>query len=411
MAAQASPEELSGLLAVVREHYLWDSTLPTDVAVSAFAEPPELLAHLTARARAEGKDRHWSQVRQARTGTRNPGMFGCDFELDYGALFLARGPRVFIAQVLPHSGAAAAGWTRGDEVLAVAPARAGLAAPERQTPALLGSGWWQALGPVDFGTRRWFRLRKPGTDAPVEVCTGMRMTRLDPVPESEAPRILERDGHRVGYLQLRGFHRWAEHPLRKVLGHYRKAGVTDLILDLRYNPGGSLETAALLLSLLRAGAAPTEVMFQLQGQAGQLAQIQPFWVEPEALGPARLAVIVTHFTASAAECLVSALLPYYGRDLALVGERTHGKPVVIGSFPIPSSPWVVALPQFRMLNALGEGDYFQGLPDAPFRGSSAAAEDDLGHPLGHPDEASTAAAMAWIVHGARARGPIAPATD
>jgi hypothetical protein len=150
---------MASLLATVREHYLWDSTLPAEVDVAAFPGPRELLAHLTARARAEGKDPHWSQLQ---FGSRHTEMFGCDFELDYGALFLARGPRVFIAQVLPHSGAAAAGWARGDEVLAVAATRAGLAAPEQQTPALLTSGWWQALGPVDFGTRRWFRLMKPG---------------------------------------------------------------------------------------------------------------------------------------------------------------------------------------------------------------------------------------------------------
>ena len=256
--AQPDPHgEKRSLLALVRKHYLWDASLPPEVDVAAFATSAELLGHLTARARAEGKDRHWSHL--VDPVREEPGrVFGCDFEWGYGAQFLAVGSRIFVAEVLRHSGAARAGLTRGDEVLAVAATRPGLDAPECQVAALLRErAWWNALGPASIWTRRHFRLKQARTGATVEVKVSMSMSRLEPVPEAHAPRILEAAGHRVGYLQIRGFSRWAEEPLRQVLGHYRKAGVTDLIIDVRYNPGGSADTVKVLLNLLRADADPS----------------------------------------------------------------------------------------------------------------------------------------------------------
>lgn len=49
------------------------------------------------------------------------------------------------------------------------------------------------------------------------------------------------------------------------------------------------------------------------------------------------------------------------------------------------------------------------LASAPLKpGATCLAEDDLGHPMGDPAEASTAAALRWIQHGTSARGPIPP---
>jgi hypothetical protein len=108
--------------------------------------------------------------------------------------------------------------------------------------------------------------------------------------------------------------------------------------------------------------------------------------------------------------LVNALLPYFRGNLALVGSRTHGKPVGMEPLPVPGArTWGVLLVTLHVRNAAGVGDYFQGLPDRHFAGSSCAAEDDLRHAPGDPAEASTAAALRWIVDGTSALGPIQPA--
>jgi len=89
-----------------------------------------------------------------------------------------------------------------------------------------------------------------------------------------------------------------------------------------------------------------------------------------------------------------------------VGGRTFGKPVGLLGFPLAGSDRILHLTSFKVLNALGHGDYFKGLPDAGFTGASCLAPDGLRFPLGHPSEACLEAALRWIVNGEAAWGPI-----
>jgi C-terminal processing protease CtpA/Prc len=239
-----------------------------------------------------------------------------------------------------------------------------------------------------------------------DVPASMAMSQLEPVPEAEGPRILEAGGRRVGYLHLRGFDPWAELPLTRLMGRYKKAGVTDLIVDLRYNGGGSLQTAEVLLNLLRADAGPADTMFRIRRGAGAPAEVTLFHPRAQALRPGKIAFITSRETASASEAVVNALVPYFGPNLALVGDRTYGKPVGMMILPVPESTLELRLVAYQILNARDEGDYGQGLPTAGFQGSSVLAADDLDHPLGDPAEASTAAALDWIAEGPAKRRPM-----
>jgi hypothetical protein len=120
----------------------------------------------------------------------------------------------------------------------------------------------------------------------------------------------------------------------------------------------------------------------------------------------KLACIVSEQSASASEALINALLPGYQGNLAMVGRRTGGKPVVCSHFPIPGTDLTLVLVSARVLNAQGHGDYWDGLPYAGFLGATCAAPDNLGHPQGDPREASTRAALDWIETGAAALGPV-----
>jgi hypothetical protein len=74
-----------------------------------------------------------------------------------------------------------------------------------------------------------------------------------------------------------------------------------------------------------------------------------------------------------------------------VGAATCGKPV--GMTVVEYGDWTYWVITFRVLNARGEGDYFDGLsPTCP-------AEDDFAHELGDPAEASLAAALHFIRYG------------
>ena len=60
----------------------------------------------------------------------------------------------------------------------------------------------------------------------------------------------EVDGRRVGYLFFRNFVRPSVAALDEAFASLREAGVSELVLDLRYNGGGLVDVAVHLASLI-----------------------------------------------------------------------------------------------------------------------------------------------------------------
>lgn len=421
-----SPASTKGaILATARSWYLFDSLIPTtgldpsDPTLS----PAEFLDAITAEARSQGKDRHFSYLSTKEASAQ---FFEEGTSLGFGiGLRFVGTDRLFVAQVFGDtpgdpspSPAALAGLARGDELLAIAPTQAALADPDRQvaailaadalTPGALGAAFSSSV----LGTTRWFRLLRPdGSTAERSATTAVYS--LDPVPGAAAPTILDSGGRKVGYLALRTFVGPAVPLLRQAFATFQAQGVSDLIVDLRYDGGGRLDVASVFLDLLRAGHAGDQKFWLLHNaQHPEQNAADPFRAEPNAIAPARVAFIVTQGSASASELLPFALLPYLGADVALVGERTYGKPVGQYGFAGQDCPTLLYLLGFQLANRDAAAAYFTGLPDTAFAaaGSSCAAEDDLTHATRDPLEASTAAALQWIVDGSCAGGAI-PTTD
>ncbi|MGK4567438.1 S41 family peptidase [Flavobacterium sp. 3HN19-14] len=56
--------------------------------------------------------------------------------------------------------------------------------------------------------------------------------------------------HKVAYLMYNGFTANFDSQLNAAFGEFTAAGATDLVLDLRYNGGGSVKTATRLASMI-----------------------------------------------------------------------------------------------------------------------------------------------------------------
>lgn len=96
--------------------------------------------------------------------------------------------------------------------------------------------------------------------------------------------------------------------------------------------------------------------------------------------------IVSGNTASASEMLISCLKPYF--DVKLIGEKTYGKPV--GFFGINIDQYSVYLSSFLIKNANGWSDYFTGMqPDVAVKGVDNPV-------LGDPSESCLSAALELI---------------
>jgi len=143
-------------------------------------------------------------------------------------------------------------------------------------------------------------------------------------------------GHKIGYLMYNGFTSNFDAQLNDVFGTFKTAGITDLVLDLRYNPGGSVATARNLGSMITGQF--TGQVFSKQIWNAKIQQIitqdNPSALNDNfvnsfngntvnSLNLTKVYVITTGSSASASELLINSLSPYI--DVVQIGTTTTGK--------------------------------------------------------------------------------------
>jgi C-terminal processing protease CtpA/Prc len=175
-----------------------------------------------------------------------------------------------------------------------------------------------------------------------------------------------------------------EDELRAAFAEFRAAGVTQLVIDLRYNGGGLLSTAAVLGSLIDQNGAGQPLIVETYNNLHQdMNRHRLMFTEAQAVDIQRVVFLTTGRTASASEQVINGLAPYL--DVKVVGSRTLGKPVGADSWT--HCDYAIAPITFHSLNAAGQGDYFDGIEP------ECEVPDDLLHELGDPDEAQLHAAL------------------
>lgn len=214
-----------------------------------------------------------------------------------------------------------------------------------------------------------------------------------------ANRIIRSDEKVIAYVALGAFPALssAKSKLDQVFNEIAVDNPNYLVLDLRTNGGGYVETAEYVANLIAPGTLNGKIMYSeqfnatLQDGKATILRYQPYLDEAgkAVIYKGRMAtladvnytengntyrfnkkggletvkdiyVIVSGETASASELLISCLKPYF--NVKLIGERTYGKPV--GFFGINIDQYSVYLSSFLIKNAQGWADYFNGMePD------------------------------------------------
>lgn len=156
--------------------------------------------------------------------------------------------------------------------------------------------------------------------------------------------VYEINGSKIGYLFYTNFTANYNESLHRVFSEFKSEGITDLVLDLRYNPGGGVSAATYLASLI----APIEAV-----QKKEVFSIMSYndfvnkayddndWDRSDYLGDydnkkypnpvnaninngsLNLYVITTRSSASASELLTFCLQPFM--NVNQIGEKTSGK--------------------------------------------------------------------------------------
>lgn len=192
-----------------------------------------------------------------------------------------------------------------------------------------------------FGSNRevTFTILDKNFENPKDVKIAPRSFSTDPVLFSN---VYELDGKKIAYLFYTGFKARYNSSLFKAFSDFKNAGATDLVLDLRYNPGGSISSAIYLASLIApSGAVKDKSPFSIMSYNSFINDIakKSNWGVTDNLGEFdsdaerdpldanlnlnKVYIIATRSSASASELTTFCLRPYM--DVVHIGEKTSGK--------------------------------------------------------------------------------------
>lgn len=378
---------------VLNDFYLFPELLITSTNPANFSNVQGYLDALTATARAQGRDRFFTFITSI---AEENAFFTSGSSAGIGVRLSIDAPagRVLISESFEGAPGLAAGIDRGDEILAIGTSSANLRLVRDIIASEGSAGVSNALGPNTAGTTRLLRVARGGVSREVSVTKAD--FDLPAVSSRYGSRIIQDGGRQIGYLNLRTFISSADAPLRDAFRAFRAAGITEFIIDFRYNGGGLVSTAELMGDLLGGNRRTSELFSGLRYRASLTSRDESTFFNPraESVSPVKIAFIGTAATASASELVINGLAPFYNSNLALVGSNTFGKPV--GQIAVDRSACDdrIRVVAFRSVNSRGQGDYFNGL--ATTLDVTCRAADDLSRPLGDPQEASIRGALDFL---------------
>lgn len=296
--------------------------------------------------------------------------------------------------VYPNTPAATAGIKRGDIIMAI---NGGDITQDNYTDLLNGENLTFTMG----------ELTNNGISEGSTVTLSALELNLNPVVKTS---LINYEGKKIGYLFYAQYIDNYNDALDTALQSLHNQGAEDIVLDLRYNPGGQISAAQHLCSILAPKDAVDEekilVTFrwndkrQKEYEDGQIMDdIQTNFDKqvPLNLNLSRLYVLTGSGTASASELTITGLEPYMNNNVITVGDTTYGKYTAsITLRPTAQFPnydeiknWGLQPIVLRYANAYGVTDFKNGFaPDI-------LVKDDLldAYPLGDMNDPLLAATI------------------
>lgn len=391
-AACTNDAQKQFVLDAMRDVYFWYTALPANVDLSQFATPEELLTALISFSPInpltdEPIDR-FSFINSAEADAQffGEGKFeGFGFSFRFEAADDVRFTRVFSGSPADLVG----GFARGQRIIALD----GRSIADIQ--ANEGVGVVFGHSPLEFTIRGLDNIE-------FTVTVSHDIVTIDPLPQW---RIIDMGGTPVGYVEFATFISTADPVFSTLFADFNAAGVSAVIIDMRYNGGGLVSTAELLGDYL-GGFNSNNLIFSktLFNDKNTGSNRTAFFQRLiNSTNLSRLVVIATSGTASASEIVINSMEPY--AEVTIVGDTTFGKPV--GQVGIQFCEKILRATAFETVNVLDQGDYFDGLPvDCP-------AVDDLTEVVGADTDPNLVTALAFLATGAcpAAAGVLKPTFD
>jgi C-terminal processing protease CtpA/Prc len=393
-------------------YYLWQADVP-DLADNRFADQSQLNAFLEPYSSPEELFNHlrvpsptdrfsviysdYTVLEGALSGnTLNNGM-------DFGLKHINTTTDVFgwVRYIIPNSDAATKGIQRGDIFYAID----GIPLNDDNYRSLLfGNNETYTVNLADYSS---------DSSGFVTITPNGQSVTLTKTALAENPiffnTVINQGTRNIGYLMYNGFYASYDSQLNSVFGSFVSQNVTHLVLDLRYNSGGAVDTATKLASMITgqfSGQLFAKEQWNAKAQAYFLAN-RPASLENKfvsglnSLHLNKVYILTSKASASASELVINCLKPYI--TVVQIGDVTTGKNV--GSITLYDSPtfaksnvnrnhkYAMQPIVLKIVNKDNFGDYTAGItPTTPLPENLS----DLGV-LGDVDEPLLNAAINQII--------------
>lgn len=381
------------LRAWIDETYLWYREVPTTIDPASYSTAIDYFNVLKTSAKtASGKDKdqfHFTYPTAEWDALSQQGI-----EFGYGVSW-SRSPRGtlprkwVVTMTEPGSPAANADMRRGDQLISVDGVDF-INSNDNASLDKINAG----LFPKNRGEAHHLVLSRNGINLTVTLNASNVLT--TPVQNT---KTIDTPTGKVGYLTFNSHDSISELQLVNSINQLKTAGVSDLVLDLRYNGGGLLYVASELAYMIAGPGntngkifehsqfndkqpteAPTPFFSTAYGFSAPRGMALPY------LGLKKVSILTSAGTCSASEAIINSL---QGIDVEvnLIGAQTCGKPY--GFYPTPNCGTTYFAIQFKGVNNKGFGDYADGIP------ATCNVADDFTHALGDPAEGQLAAALSY----------------
>jgi C-terminal processing protease CtpA/Prc len=384
------------LLALARETYYWNENIPKSfnplayqLYIAASDSSPETEAIKLYSPLNSVNNLHYDHFSFLLTEAEYQSLFVTGVSQRYGMDFTQDRAGLWRISYVAHASPAySQGVRRGFQLVSIN----GIALTTNLSSSTLNT----LNGILQYNTSASFVFNTPLSSSPVTLQINQGSFGDD---ECITTRVVKSGSKVIGYMAYNTFLtqfdnvKGALHPgLDTSFAGFADKGVTDLIIDLRYNGGGYTSIAEQLDNAVLPSSVDGQVMYletfndslnyyhktyPKLGFPGDstvyISKTNPY--NPASLSINNIVFIVSNETTSAAELVINNLKPYFP-NLKLVGlgksfkstqQNTGGKPFgYAGSQPIPQSQpqYESFLINFETRNSLGQDNYISGFtPD------------------------------------------------
>ena len=236
-------------------------------------------------------------------------------EQEFGGIGISvnvRNQQVVVVSPLPGTPAHKAGIRAGDIIWEVE----GEPAKDLQLSGVIG----KLQGPI--GRPVTLSVLHAGEEEPVEMTLSRELIKSPTIrgerykDDASWDYMLKADP-KIGYVRMSQFSRYTAEELRDAVDNLVADGMQGLVLDLRFNPGGLLESAIEIADMFLASGEIVSVKGRNVSNRSWNAQQKGTYADFP------MAVLVNAYSASASEVLSACLQD--NKRAVVVGERTWGK--------------------------------------------------------------------------------------